>query len=121
MAVANPSLVPHEYCLVLRLTKQGQIVSEATMPVDSEAWFRVLPQQTVALDGTISADVTDAVLNLLLKENETQTYVDSISVELISATINWSEMFHRALPYLLGMAAVGMMVPVIIGAFKEKE
>ena len=80
--VANPSDTAKEYALMARLVKNGQTLSEESLPVFGYTWFKVEPGDFVTLKGAMRFNDSDADLTVQLIEKESGEVTDSVSTRL---------------------------------------
>jgi hypothetical protein len=127
ICVANPGDTEKEYTLMARLFREGTLISEEALPVFGLSWFTVKPGDLVKLKGALRFDETDAELDLLLVERETEGIADSVVTTLVSpvsasalppawpgsgATAgieDWSTLLALMLPvFMLGMVGAAL-------------
>ena len=136
--VANPSDSAKEYALMARLVKNGQTLSEESLPVFGYTWFKVEPGDFVTLKGAMRFNDSDADLTIQLIEKESGEVTDSVSTRLLS-TFNttasntsvlppvwpgstgssggdWSSLLNTLLPFLM----IGIIAMVMLKPQKEK-
>jgi hypothetical protein len=131
--VANPSDTAKEYALMARLVKNGQTLSEESLPVFGYTWFKVEPGDFVTLKGAMRFNDSDADLTVQLMEKESGEVTDSVSTRLVSTTNtsalppawpggtgssggDWSSLLNTLLPFLM----IGIIAMVMLKPQKEK-
>jgi len=134
--VANPGEADKEYTLMARLSREGVLISEEVLPVFGLSWFIVAAGDLVTLRGAFRFDETDAELDLLLVERETEEIADSIVTALVSpanasslppawpgsgtataGTTDWSTLFAMILPIMM----IGMVGAALATEDRKKE
>jgi len=111
--ITNSTSIDREYTLVAQVVKNGVVVSEFTVPVDSEVWFTVEAQNTIKLPGSVKVDYTDTVLILNLGEKQSNTVVDTVSVALTSQ--NMVSILGPVAPVLVVSLMAAMLPKILLG------
>ncbi len=129
--VANSADVEKEYALMARLSRDATLISEESLPVFGNAWFKVAPGDFITLKGALRFSETNSDLTVLLMERESGQATDSVTTRLVapassalppawpggSGTSTWSSTLGTMLP-ILGFMMLGM---VMVSTFKSKQ
>lgn len=116
LEVSNPTDKERSYSLEYSITRDKAVLAAGTVPVDNLTWFKVPARGRIFLDGSFTFPETNLVFTLNLREFETKTIVDSVSVELVAAPVG----FEAIMP-LLTLALMFGMVGTIIPVIRKKE
>lgn len=119
--VGNPTWLPREYSLHLRVTQDSKVVEERTITVDDETSFRVMGNGQRYFYGEETVSVTDAVLSLSLYDVATEDYVASVSTQLYSGFLAPSFPWQLMFVGLGGLVMVGLTAAVVTSIVKEKK
>ena len=82
--VANPTEEEREYALMSRLSADGLLISEESVTVFGCAWFKVNPGDFIKLQGALEFEDSNAALEVLLIERESDEAADSVSAYLVA-------------------------------------
>ena len=105
--VANTTDEERQYMLMAELSRDGEVIDQFPLKVDSLAWFAVGADNVVGLPGALVLGYTDCALTVNLYERESNTVANSVSTVLTSqGTAN--------LPVLPGLPAVSTETPDIM-------
>ena len=123
LQVTNPSTEDREYQLYVGLfdPETGELIPDTLglIQVDEEDSFTIAGESYIQMEGEVTSDQTNVILSILLYDAASDTFPSYVAVQLLAPASGWD--LTSVFGGFFAVAALGMMMPMVTGIFKEKE